>query len=92
MIPLIESGEHPIIVDSRGQSRFVRQAFVALGDRARLAIRATGEELERRFATFAGVPFQDALDRQQWEQLWEAEPWPSHEREASSGLGSPSVD
>jgi hypothetical protein len=29
--------------------------------------------IERRFAEFAGVPYQNSLSRQQWEELWETE-------------------
>jgi hypothetical protein len=39
----------------------------------RLAIRAVSDHMERRFAEFAGVPSQNPLSRQQWEDLWETE-------------------
>ena len=44
-----------------------------LGNRLRVSIRTVCDLLERRFAEFADLPYQDALSRQQWEELWEAE-------------------
>jgi hypothetical protein len=40
----------------------------------RVLIRAASCKIERQFATFADVPYHDPLSRQQWEQLWRAEP------------------
>jgi hypothetical protein len=67
MSTLLEPAEHPIILDSRRQSHFVRHVSVAIGDRTRATIRAMSEKLERRFAAFAGVPYHDPLDLEQWE-------------------------
>jgi hypothetical protein len=39
----------------------------------RVAMRAIGDRMERRFAIFAGVPYHDPIRRQQWEQLWDTE-------------------
>ena len=85
MIAIIEPAEHPIVLDSRRQSHFVRIVSVAIGDRTRVCIRAISEKLERRFAVFAGVPVHDPLDLEQWEQLWETEPWMSDEGKSLSG-------
>ena len=40
----------------------------------RVAMRTMSAEIERRFATFFGLPYEDPVSRQQWEQVWEAEP------------------
>jgi hypothetical protein len=40
---------------------------------ARIGIRIASDLLERRFAKFAGVPYQGPLSRQHWEELWETE-------------------
>ena len=48
--------------------------FVALGNHVRIGIRTVRDLLELRFAEFAGVPYQNPLSRQQWEELWDAEP------------------
>jgi hypothetical protein len=60
-----------LTIDSRRQLQFMAPAFVDMGDRLRVLIRAVSCNLERRFATFADVPYQEPLSRQQWEQLWE---------------------
>jgi hypothetical protein len=44
-----------------------------MGYRLRQAMRALYDLIESRFAAFAGVPYEDPLSRQQWEQLWETE-------------------
>jgi hypothetical protein len=85
MIAIIEPAEHPIAIHSRRQTHFVRNVAVAIGDRTRAAIRAMNEQLERRFAEFAGVPYHDPLDLEQWQLLWETEPVMSHERTSLSG-------
>ena len=71
MITLLESAEHPIILDSRRQLHLVRQVSTAIKDRARATICAMSEKLERCFAVFAGVPYHAALDLEQWEQVWD---------------------
>ena len=38
-----------------------------------IGIRHVGDLMERRFAQFAGVPYQTPVCRQQWEELWETE-------------------
>lgn len=38
-----------------------------------MGIRQVSDLLERRFAQFAGVPYQTPVCRQQWEELWETE-------------------
>jgi hypothetical protein len=48
--------------------------FAALGYYVRTGIRTVSDVMERRFAKFARVPYQEPLGRQQWEELWEAEP------------------
>jgi hypothetical protein len=74
MVTMIEPVQHPIVTDSSRGSQLVTTAFGALGCNMRVAMRTISAELERRFATFAGLPYQDPVSRQQWEQAWEAEP------------------
>jgi hypothetical protein len=50
--------------------------FLALGYHVRIGIRTVSDLLEQRLAEFAGVPYQDPLSRQQWEELWETEAEP----------------
>jgi hypothetical protein len=38
-----------------------------------MSLYAISDSLERRFATFAGIPHKDVLIRRQWEQMWESE-------------------
>lgn len=71
MITVIDSAEYP--VGKSEQSRSAAHVFVGHGYQVRAAIRAIGVQIERRFAAFAGVPYQDPLSREQWEQLWESE-------------------
>jgi hypothetical protein len=63
-----------IAMDDRRPVQFMAPIFAAPVDLLRVNIRTVGDFLERRFAEFAGLPYQDALSRQQWEELWEAEP------------------
>jgi hypothetical protein len=48
--------------------------FVDLGYDVRIGMRTVSDLVERRFAEFARVPYQNPLSRQQWEELWEVEP------------------
>jgi hypothetical protein len=49
-------------------------AFIAaLEDTVQIGIRTMRDLIERRFARFARVPYQDPLCREQWEELWETE-------------------
>jgi hypothetical protein len=83
MIAIIESAEHPVILEGRRQSPRIRHMFV-VANRAHATIRAMSQTLQRRFAAFAGVPYHEPLDMEQWEQLWETEPSMSHERHSPS--------
>jgi hypothetical protein len=73
MTTMIEPAEYPIVVDGRRRSQFVTNVFGALGCNMRVTMRTMSAEIERRFATFAGLPYQDPVSRQQWEQVWEAD-------------------
>jgi hypothetical protein len=64
---------NPIVLDNRPQSELLTCLFVSMGYRLREAIRPLYHLIESRFAAFAGVPYEDPLSRQQWEQLWETE-------------------
>jgi hypothetical protein len=70
---MIEPAQYLIVIES-SRSQLVTTLFVALGCNTRAAMRTRGAELERRFATFAGVPYHDPVSRLQWEQVWSAEP------------------
>jgi hypothetical protein len=41
-----------------------------------IGVRTVTDVMERRFAEFARVPYQNPLSRQQWEELWETEAEP----------------
>ena len=73
MITINRYAQHPMVLGGRRQPHFVRHVSVVIGDRTRTAIRTMSEKLERRFAAFAGVPYHDPKDLEQWEQLWETE-------------------
>jgi hypothetical protein len=62
-----------IAMDHRRPVQFMPPILVALGNRLRVSIHTVCNLLERRFAEFADLPYQDALGRQQWEELWETE-------------------
>jgi hypothetical protein len=74
MSTVIEPAQYPIVIESSRRSQLVTTVLAALGCNMRVAIRTMSAELERRFATFAGVPYYDPVRRQQWEQVWEGEP------------------
>jgi hypothetical protein len=63
MVTMIEPAQHPIVIDSSRGSQLVTTVFVALGCNMRVAMRTMSAELERRFATFAGLPYQDPVSR-----------------------------
>jgi hypothetical protein len=62
-----------IAIDDRRPIQSMAAIFAALGYHARAAIRTLNDLMERRFAEFAGVPYQGPLSRQQWQELWETE-------------------
>jgi hypothetical protein len=69
MVPAVNA----IAVDNRRRVPLLAAFFVALGCQIRKAIRTVSDLVERRFAEFAGVPYQNSVDRQQWEDLWETD-------------------
>jgi hypothetical protein len=73
MTTMIGPAQYPTAVDSRRRSQYVTTVFGALGCNMRVAMCTMSAEIERRFATFAGVPYQDPVSRQQWEQAWEVD-------------------
>jgi hypothetical protein len=50
---------------------FLPALVVALRCQVPKAIHAMSDHVERRFAEFAGVPYQSPVSRHQWETLWE---------------------
>jgi hypothetical protein len=70
IVPIANS----IAIDNRGSlPQFMAAIFAAPGHHVQVGIRDVSDLIERRFATFAGVPYQDFVSRQQWEELWERE-------------------
>jgi hypothetical protein len=74
MIVRFSSAEDSLGVDSRRLSQFTTPIFVAIGYQLGALVRIASSKIERRFSTFADVPYHDRLSRQQWEQLWREEP------------------
>jgi len=74
MIAIFSPAEDSLAVDSRRLLQFMTPIFVAIGYPLGVLIRVASSKIERQFATFADVPYHDRLSRQQWEQLWRAEP------------------
>jgi hypothetical protein len=68
-VPTVNS----IATDNRGPVEFMAAFFVAVGYHVRIGIRTMSDLLGPRFAEFAGVPYQNPLIRQQWEELWETD-------------------
>jgi hypothetical protein len=60
-------------MDDRRPVQSMVAIIVALGYRVRMEICTASDVIERRFAEFADVPYQNLISRQQWEELWEAE-------------------
>jgi hypothetical protein len=52
--------------------RFIA-AFLLATKCIRNGLRNASDLLERRFAEFADVPYENRVSRQQWQQLWDAE-------------------
>jgi phosphatidylserine synthase len=65
-----------IDMGNRRPVQFVVAFLVAVGFHLRLGIHTISAVTERRFADFAGVPYQNPHNRQQWEELWEMEAEP----------------
>jgi len=74
MIANFSPGWSSLAVDSRRLLQFRAAIFVAIGYQLGALIRIANSWIERRFSTFADVPYHDRLSRQQWEQLWREEP------------------
>lgn len=62
-----------VAMDDRSPIQSMAAIFAALGYHVRAGVRTVTDLMERRFAEFAGVPYQNPLSRQQWQELWEAE-------------------
>ena len=62
-----------ISMDHRGPGQFMAVFLVALRSHVRVGIRSASDVIERRFAEFAGVPYQTPVSRQQWQDLWQTE-------------------
>jgi hypothetical protein len=62
-----------IAVEKRQAVPFLAAIVVALRFQVPKALHAVGDHVERRFAEFAGVPYQSPVSRQQWKELWEME-------------------
>jgi hypothetical protein len=71
IVPAVNS----IAMGNRRPVQFIAAIFVALGYHAQVGIRSVSDLIERRFAEFAGVPYQNPFSRQLWEELWESGTW-----------------
>lgn len=65
-----------IAMGKRRPVQFMAASVVPLGCYGRIGFRTVSDSIERRIAEFAGVPYQNLLSRQQWEELWETEAKP----------------
>jgi hypothetical protein len=70
---IIGRAMNSIAVEKRQSVPFLAAFVVALRCQVPKAIHAMGDHVERRFAEFAGVPYQSPVSRQQWEELCEME-------------------
>jgi hypothetical protein len=73
VITIIVPTVNSIAMDNRRPVQFMAATFVALGYHVRIGIRTVSDLIGRRFAEFAGVPYQNPRSRQRWEELWETE-------------------
>ena len=69
IVPTVSS----ITVHNRQPAKATDLSLDALGHRAWAGIRTLSDLLERRFAEFAGVPYEEPFCRREWEDLWETE-------------------
>ena len=74
MIAIAGPAEDSLAVGSRRILQFITRIFVAIGYQLGVLIRVASSKIERQFATLANVPYHDRHCRQQWEQLWRADP------------------
>jgi hypothetical protein len=63
-------------MDNRRPRQLIAAIWVAFRNHGRTGICAVSEAMERGFADFASVPYENPLSRQQWEELWETEAEP----------------
>jgi hypothetical protein len=81
-MPATDSGEsRPLQV--------MAAVFAAIGYRVRMRLCTVSDLIERRFAQFAGLPYQSPASREQWEALWEIEGMPLTFRNDSSDRHPP---
>jgi hypothetical protein len=73
---IILAGVNSIAFDDHRPTRFTALSFDVLGYHMRVTIRTVSDLIERRFASYAGVPYQNSLSRRDWEELWETEATP----------------
>lgn len=71
MTTIIGRAMNSIAVEKRQAVPLLGAFFVAFRCHVPKAIYAMGDEVDRRFAEFAGVPYQSPISRQEWEELWE---------------------
>jgi hypothetical protein len=70
---IIGRAMNSIAVEKRQAVPLLAAFVVALRSHVPKSIHAMSDHVERRFAEFAGVPYQSQASRQQWEELWEME-------------------
>jgi hypothetical protein len=70
IVPTVNS----IAIGNRRPVQSIAAFFAALGYNVRIGILTACDLMERRFAEFARVPHYDSASRQQWQEIWDAEP------------------
>jgi hypothetical protein len=70
---IIAQAVNTIAVENRRPVPFLAALVVALRCQVPKTIHTISDLVERRFAEFAGVPYQSPVGRRQWEEFWELE-------------------
>jgi hypothetical protein len=73
LVTIIVPTVNSIAMEHRRLVQFMATFFVAPGYHVQTGICTVSDLIERRFAEFAGAPYQNPLSRRQWEDLWETE-------------------
>jgi hypothetical protein len=74
MIATLRRPENSRTLDSRRPLQVLRPSVGGIGYSLRALVRTLGCKIERHFAAFADLPYENPLHRQQWEQVLETEP------------------
>jgi hypothetical protein len=74
MIATLSRPENSSTVASRRPLQVMRASVGGIGCSLPAFIRALGCKIERYFAIFADLPYENPVRRQEWEQMLETEP------------------